>query len=162
MDKFSPTRQHFANREADYFRAVLAEPTDFEWLVSGLLAQPTYGQIAGEMKTLKSYITGLISVGLASGTPIFGKFAPPGPRPVVAYVGEGGRSLWTRRIRRICSAMGVNPADLDLHPSYDVAPISSVRFQESLQKDLAEIEPGLVTLDPVSYTHLTLPTNREV
>ena len=33
---------------------LLTEPDDFSWLVGGLFAAPTYGQIAGEMKTLKS------------------------------------------------------------------------------------------------------------
>jgi hypothetical protein len=136
---------------------LLAEPTDFDWLIKGLLANPTYGQVAGEMKTLKSYITGFISVGLASGLPIFGKFSPPGPRPVVAYVGEGGRSLWTRRIRRICSAMGVDPGDLDLHPTFDVAPITSAKFQESLKRDLDDLQPGLITLDPL-YTYHGIAT----
>jgi len=134
---------------------LLAEPTDFDWLVKGMLAQPTYGQVAGEMKTLKSYITGFVEVGLASGLPMFGRFGPPQARPVVAYVGEGGRALWTRRISRICSAMGVNPAELELHPTFDVAPITSVKFQESLRRDLDEIEPGLVTLDPLYTYHGT-------
>jgi len=134
---------------------LLAEPTDFDWLVKGLLANPTYGQAAGEMKTLKSYLTGFIEVGLASGLSIFDRFVPPQARPVVAYVGEGGRALWTRRIRRICSAMGVNPAELELHPTFDVAPITSVKFQESLRRDLDEIQPGLITLDPLYTYHGT-------
>src|SRR5581483_6404818 len=88
---------------------LLLEPDHFDWLISGLLADPTYGQAAGEMKTLKSTLVGLIEVGLASGTPISGQFAPREPRPVLPYVGEGGRRLWTRRIRRISAAMGVTP-----------------------------------------------------
>jgi hypothetical protein len=131
---------------------LLAEPSEFEWLAAGLFADPTYGQIAGEMKTLKSYVTGFIEVGIATGQPIFGHFAPPAPRPVLAYVGEGGRRLWTRRIRRICSAMGTTPAMIDLHPSFDVAPIASQTFQESLHRDLDDLQPGLVTLDPL-YTY---------
>ncbi|MGH9046762.1 MAG: AAA family ATPase, partial [Acidimicrobiales bacterium] len=131
--------------------ALLAEPTDFDWLIKGLLADPTYGQIAGELKTLKSYLLGFIEVGQAAGVPIFGRFTPKGPRRVVPHVGEGGRKLWTRRIRRISSAMGVDPKDLDLHPTFDVAPISSLRFQESLRRDL---EPDdLVTLDPLYVYH---------
>ena len=134
---------------------LLAEPDSFEWLVRGLLAQPTYGQVAGEMKTLKSYVLGFITVGLAAGEPIFDRFAPAESRPVLAYVGEGGRSLWTRRIRRICSAMDVDPADIDLHPSFDVAPIPSMVFQESLRRDLDELGPALVALDPLYTYHGT-------
>ena len=129
--------------------AELAEESDdFEWLVSGLLARPTYGQLAGEMKTLKTYLTSFISVGLASGKPIFNTFMPAKALPVLAYVGEGGRALWKRRTRRICSAMGVEWTDLDLHPVFDVAPIASPIFQDTLQADLVEIEPGLTTVDP--------------
>jgi hypothetical protein len=136
-------------------RDLLAEPTDFDWLVRGLLARPTYGQIAGEMKTLKSYVAGFVAVGIASGKPIFGQFTPPSPGPVVAYIGEGGRALWTRRIRRISAAMGVDPGALDLHPTFDVAPITSLRFQDSLRRDLEEVRPALVLLDPLYTFHGT-------
>ena len=104
------------------------------------------------MKTMKSHILGCIEVGLATGVPIFGTFAPVGPRPVLAYVGEGGRALWLRRVRRICSAMEVNPADLHLNPVFDVAPIGSPVFKESLRRDLDDIAPALVTMDPY-YTY---------
>ena len=134
---------------------LLAEPDEFEWLVEGWLAAPTYGQIAGEMKTLKSYLAGFLHVGVASGLPIFGQFSPRVARPVVSYVGEGGRRLYTRRIRRICSAMGTTPAMIDLHPTFDVAPISSDTFQESLHRDLDEIEPGLILVDPLYTYHGT-------
>jgi hypothetical protein len=132
---------------------LLAEPDNPEWLVRSLLASPTYGQIAGEMKTLKSYVAGFIAVGLAAGVPIFERFTPTEPRPVLAYVGEGGRMLWTRRIRRICQAVGVVPSDLDLHPSFDTAPLASIVFQESLARDLADIKPALLTLDPLYTFH---------
>ncbi len=132
-----------------------AEPDDFAWLVKRLLAEPTYGPIAGEMKTLKSYILGFLCVGVASGLPIFDTFTPQGARPVVVYVGEGGRRLWHRRIRRICAAMGTTPGDLDIHAVFDVAPISSLTFQETLRRDLAKIQPGLVGMDPLYTYHGT-------
>ena len=134
---------------------LLGEPDDFAWLIRGLLATPTYGQIAGELKTFKSYFAGFIGVGLAAGVPIFGRFTPPEARPVLAYVGEGGRLPWTRRIRRICQAMGVAPADLDLHSSFDTAPLASTVFQESLARDLVEIKPALVLPDPLYTFHGT-------
>ena len=52
-----------------------AESTDFDWLVQGLLAAPTYGTLAGAQKSLKSYISSIVMVGLASGRPIFDTFA---------------------------------------------------------------------------------------
>jgi hypothetical protein len=134
---------------------LLAEPSDFEWCVEGWLAQPTYGQIAGEMKTLKSYLAGFLAVGVASGLPIFGRFSPRVARPVAVFVGEGGRKLYTRRIRRICAAMGTDVAEIDLHPTFEVAPISSLTFQDSLRRDLDELEPALVIVDPLYTYHGT-------
>lgn len=134
---------------------LLKQPSDFGWLISGLLADPTYGQVAGEMKTLKTHVTMFIAVGLASGVPIFDQFVPRQDRPVVTYIGEGGRIPWTRLLKRVCKAMDVNPADLDVHPVFDVAPIASPVFQESLRRDLREIEPGLVQLDPYYAYHGT-------
>jgi AAA domain len=134
---------------------LLAQPDEFLWLIRGLLAAPTYGQVAGEMKTLKSYLLTFIMVGLGSGVPIFGRFDPGVARPVLTYVGEGGQPLFTRRLRRICSAMDVDPNDLDLHPSFDIAPISSMIFQESLRRDLEQLEPGLVAVDPYYSFHGT-------
>lgn len=136
---------------------LLAEPDAFSWLVRGLLAALTYGQLAGPMKALKSYLLAFIQAGVASGVPIFGQFEPVGSRDVLAYVGEGGRSPWTRRFKRVCAAMGINPADLDhLHAVFDVAPIPSLVFQESLRRHIDELELcPLVTVDPLYSYHGT-------
>jgi hypothetical protein len=137
---------------------LLSEPDDFTWLVQGLLAALTYGQLAGPMKALKSYLLAFIQAGVASGVPIFGQFEPVGsPRGVLAYVGEGGRAPWTRRFKRVCAAMGINPADLDsLQVVFDIAPIPSLVFQESLRHHLDEtIICPLVTVDPLYSYHGT-------
>ena len=57
----------------------------------------------------------------------------------------------------IASAMDVKPGDLDLHPAFDVAPINSAKFQDSLWRDLEEIAPALVVLDPL-YTYHGMTT----
>ena len=132
---------------------LLAKPDGFAWLIRRLLADPTYGQIAGGMKTLKSYLQTFIVVGLCAGVPILGHFDPVTARPALVYVGEGGEVPWTRRLRRICKAMDVDPNDLDLHASHDVAPIDSMVFQESLRRDLDQIKPGLFCLDPFYAYH---------
>ena len=127
---------------------MLAQPADFEWFVKGLLAEGTYGFLAGEMKTLKTYLSMFMMVGLATGTPIFGRFIPTEQRPVAVYVGEGGQKLWVRRLRRICDAMGVKVGDCDIHPTFDVGPVGGDRFRYDLQHVLDDIKPGLVLIDP--------------
>ena len=137
-------------------RELLAEDLTWEWMVKGMFSRPTYGQIAGEMKTFKSYLLTFITLGIASGRPIFDRFEVEHPGPVVVYVGEGGRIPWTRRILRCAEAMGLTAddlADLPLFPTFDVAPVSSLRFDESLERDLDQHRPVLFALDPFYAYH---------
>ncbi len=125
----------------------------FRWQVRGVLVHPTYGMLAGERKTLKSYLATFVNVAVAAGVPVFGHFAVDEAAPVVAYVGEGGRVPFTRRLERVAAAMDVNLRHLPLRLSFDVAPIASEIFRETLKRDLREMEPGLVTLDPLYAYH---------
>jgi hypothetical protein len=125
----------------------------FRWRVRGLLVHPTYGMLAGERKTLKSYLATFVNVAVASGVPVFGQFAVDEPAPVVTYVGEGGRVPYTRRLERVAAAMGVDLRHLPLFSSFDVAPTTSEIFRETLARDLAERKPGLVLLDPLYAFH---------
>lgn len=143
---------------ADLFRLwgpgeLLDADRSFRWLVRGMLVHPTYGMLAGERKTLKSYLSTFINVAVASGCPLFGHFAVDMPAPVVAYVGEGGRVPYTRRLERVAAAMGVDLRHLPLFSSFDVAPTTSEIFRETLVRDLTERKPGLVTLDPLYAFH---------
>lgn len=127
----------------------------FNWLVRGLWTDPTYGQIAGEMKTLKSHVATFMHVAVAAGVPLFDRFEVATPRPVVVYVGEGGRIPYTERLERIARAMGVDLRSIPLYPSFDVSPVQSDRFQETLARDLAEIQPAIVCIDPLYAFHGT-------
>ena len=134
---------------------LLDAPRSFEWRARGLMVHPTYGMLAGDQKSLKSYIAMVFWVGIAAGVQIFGNFEVDQAVPVIAYVGEGGRGPWTRRLERVAATMGVNPRDIPLFLSFDVAPIASAVFTESLARDLAEVRPGLVGLDPFYAFHGT-------
>lgn len=125
----------------------------FQWRVRGLLVRPTYGMLAGERKTLKSHLATFLTVAVASGAPVFDHFVVDDPAPVLAYVGEGGRVPYTRRLERVAAAMGVDLRQLPLFSSFDVAPTSSDVFRETLARDLVERAPGLVVLDPLYAFH---------
>lgn len=129
--------------------------TDFRWLVKGYMAQPTFGQIAGELKTLKTYVAGCTAVGIASGQPIFDTFHVPEPGPVLLYCGEGGRDPLTRRLIRIAQGAGVDFRHLPISVIVESAPLSSIRFRESLQRDLDDLQPSLVIIDPLYAYHGT-------
>jgi hypothetical protein len=164
IDYLDPFRNGAAGEEgpvepaSDLFRLwgpgeLLDADRSFRWLVRGMLVHPTYGMLAGERKTLKSYLSTFVNVAVASGSPLFGHFAVDEPAPVVAYVGEGGRVPYTRRLERVAASMGVDLRHLPLFSSFDVAPTTSEVFRETLARDLFERKPGLVTLDPLYAFH---------
>lgn len=152
-----------ANRQskrdpADLFRRYTAgelagADLTVRWTVKGVLIDPTYGMLAGEAKTLKTVIGTFLDVSIASGVPLFGRFEVPHPGPVLTFVGEGGRIPFTRRLLRIATAVGVELDNLPYHVSFDVAPIGSDRFASSLERDLADLSPRLVHLDPYYAFH---------
>lgn len=127
----------------------------FRWLVRRLLVEPTYGQIAGELKSLKTYFNLMVVCGVASGSPILDIFTPERAAPVLMYVGEGGRVPITRRLERVAEAMGLDLGSLPIEVSFDVAPVQSPVFVESLDRDLREVQPGLVSIDPLYAYHGT-------
>ena len=128
---------------------LLAADRTFRWTVRGLLVQNGYGMIGGAKKSLKSHVGDFVDVGIATGLPIFGHFEVDEVGPVVVYVGEGGRVPCTRRLERVAAAMGVRRlAEVPLEPTFDMAPIGSCRFEESLRRDLDEVGPVHFHLDP--------------
>lgn len=148
-----PSPKPLDERATDLFHRwtvaeLLAADREFHWNIRGMLVRPTYGMVGGEQKTLKSYVSTFIDLACATGTKLFGQFDIDNPGPVVAYVGEGGRIPFTRRLERIANAMGIHLPDADFHPTFDVAPVSSLIFEESLRRDLDELDPALVHIDP--------------
>ncbi len=133
----------------------LSEPVPaMEWTATGLLVDPTYGVLAGEQKTLKTYLALFIAVGLASGTEVLGEFAVPHARPVHMYVGEGGRGPFQRRLQRITEALDVDLAALPLSVSFETAPLLSEPFRASLARDLEDLGPRtFFIVDPLYAFH---------
>jgi AAA domain len=134
---------------------LLAMGGEITWRAKGLIVHPTHGMVAGEQKTLKTYVEMFMDIAIAAGVPIFDRFDVIEPCPVVSYVGEGGRVPHTKRLQRVAEAVGVNLADIPLFTSYDVAPIDSDRFQQSLERDLHDHQPGEVGIDPYYAFHGT-------
>lgn len=135
---------------------LLDAPRTFEWVARGMFVRPTYCMTAGELKTLKTYVSLVTAVSVAAGVDVLDHFQVDQAAPVVIYVGEGGRIPYTRRIERIAQAVGIDAAglrDLPIYPMFETAGIKSTRFQATLNRDLDEIEPGLVILDPLYSFH---------
>ncbi len=74
---------------------------------------------------------------------------------MLAYVGEAGLKFMEKAHASDIPCDGCRFADLDIHPTFDVAPVPSLAFQESLRMDLYELEPVLMILDPWYSYHGT-------
>lgn len=145
-----PAMQRFATVSA----RDLAQPVPpMEWLVRGVWPRNSFGPMGGEKKTLKSYNLLSMSVAVASGEPLFGEFEVVAPGPVVYYVGEGGQAPFQRRLQAIARAYGVELADLPLHAVFEVGALDSTAFTDALKRNLDEVQPELVILDPLYAFH---------
>ena len=125
------------------------------WTIKGLVISPTYGMLAGAEKSLKSYLAQFIAVGATAGVPVLGQFEVPEPVTVLMYVGEGGRSPYTRRLERIAAAYGVKLADLPLLTSFDVASVVSDVFRHSFVQHLKDYRPAITIIEPYYAFHGT-------
>ncbi|MFZ2057017.1 MAG: AAA family ATPase [Acidimicrobiales bacterium] len=125
------------------------------WTIKRLVISPTYGMLAGPEKALKSYIAQFIAVGAAGGVPVLGHFEVPEAVAVLMFVGEGGRLPYTRRLKRIAAAYGVNLADLPLFTSFDVASTQSDVFQHGFVQHLKDHRPAITIIEPYYAFHGT-------
>lgn len=132
----------------------LAQPVPpMEWLVRGVWPRHSFGPMGGEKKTLKSYNLLSMSLAVASGEPLFGEFQVVSPGPVVYYVGEGGQAPFQRRLQAIARTYKVNLADLPLHAVFEVGPLDAPDFTDALKRNLDDLQPELVIIDPLYAFH---------
>ena len=136
---------------------VITEDYQFGWLVEGWWPHPYYGQLAGAEKTLKSYVSTLLALAIASGRPFLGSFPVRTSGPVLVFTGEGSRHLWRRRAEHLAAGMNMTPDEVRALPIRlidDVAQIKSKRFQRTLDKQLnRDPKPVLVIVDPLYAYH---------
>ncbi|QYB02734.1 AAA family ATPase [Rhodococcus sp. USK10] len=132
----------------------LARPVPpMKWLVQGVWPRNSFGPAGGEKKTLKTYNLLSMGVAVASGEPMFGEFEVASPGPVLYYVGEGGLEPFQRRLQAIARAYGVDLADLPIDAVFDLGSLSEQEFVDALHRNLDELQPELVIIDPLYAYH---------
>ncbi len=135
-------------------RELMQQDLRINWLVRNVLITPTYGQIAGEKKTLKTYLSQYLAIAVASGEKFMGYFPVDRPGKVILFVGEGGRIPWTRRLPRIARSVGISDVrDLDIYASFQTAPLLSPVFKETVRDALDTLDPVLTIIDPYYAFH---------
>lgn len=132
----------------------LAEPVPpMRWLVKGIWPEKSYGVLAGEKKTLKTYNLLHMAAAVASGTRMFGQFDVPTAQPVLYLLGEGGSGPTRARLQRITKAMNVELADVPLFMMYEAASTDSQQWRDAVAAALDLLQPGVVMLDPLYAFH---------
>lgn len=124
------------------------------FLVSELWADQAVGIIGGEPKCCKSFMALALGVAVASGTACLGRFAVPGPGPVLLYPAEDALTTVRGRIEGICAAQRVDFSTLPLYV------ITAPRVQLDVETDrrqlketIERIKPKLLILDPFVRLH---------
>jgi RecA-family ATPase len=88
--------------------------------------------VAGELKTLKTYLAQAILLGVAGGVPVLGEFEVAEPQTVLVYIGEGGRDPYMDRLDRMASAYGLDDAwESRCHFRFGSCPFTSPDFQRA-------------------------------
>jgi hypothetical protein len=128
---------------------LMATPLRVDWLVEGLLPEVTAGMIAGQAKSLKSWLATDLAYCIASGSDFLGTFPVPEPGPVLHYVNEGSQASLQTRYDRIARSKGHRrpKKGLSLHIRLDTPGCDSEAFFGMLRKDLEIYRPKIVILD---------------
>jgi hypothetical protein len=135
-------------------RELMTSDLTLNWLVRNVLVTPTYGQIAGEQKTLKTYLSQYLALAVATGEKFLKQFDVEKQGSVVMFVGEGGRIPWTRRMPRIAQSMGIDDIrDVPIYSVFQVAPILSPQFKATIEDAIERLDPVLTIIDPLYSFH---------
>jgi len=124
------------------------------FLVERLWAEGGAGWIAGEPKTLKTWLVCELIIAITAGRPAFGEFACRRPGRVLYVAEEGNRRRFQERLAGLCNAYGV-PLE-DVKANLDVIWRQHVDLLDSAwQRDLAAIAPAYraIFLDPFRDMH---------
>jgi len=109
-----------------------------------------YGVIAAGSKAGKTWLALDIAVAVATGGVALGLIAVDRPGPVLVFLGEGGRRNAWRRLRAVCDAHDVNPADVDgLHLSYRSPRLNDVEALGAIAAAVETVAPVLIIVDPL-------------
>ena len=135
-------------------RELMASDLRLNWLVRHVMVVPTYGQIAGEKKTLKTYLSQYLAVAVATGEKFLGEFPVEKQGNVVMFVGEGGKIPWTRRMPRIAESVGISDVgEAPIHAVFQTAPLLSPAFKGTVETAIEKLDPVLTIIDPFYAYH---------
>lgn len=136
---------------------IVAEPpVDDPWLVQDLIRRSSYTLLAGRGKTYKSFFAQEIGIAVASGTPVFGRWAVPTSQNVLYVQEEYHRNDLRNRFAMLCQGRGTDPESL--RQRLKTVTNRHLRLDQDghikyLHEAIRRLEIGLLILDPLREMH---------
>lgn len=158
-----PAKLAFTIESDEYL--MMRGDTNPGWLVDQFWTRNSYGIVAGEPKSFKSFLVQDLAISVASGVPFLGQFNVNQKGPVLIVQNENAPWIIKNRAEKIRASKGlvgnIQPSKnghIDVEfpdplPIYYINQSSVVIdnpvHQKLLQQAVEEIEPVLVVLDPL-------------
>lgn len=126
-----------------------------DWIVEGVIEDDPIIVFTGPEKRWKSWIGVDLAVAMATGGKWLGEFQVTEPGDVIVVDVEYGKNEWTRRMKRVCAARGVDPRRvLDRIRYFDGRygfMLSAAQSPEYVQlvNDVKHAPPALIIIDPL-------------
>lgn len=129
-----------------------AEIAPVEWLVKDLIPMASCVILAAEPKLGKTWVALDLSLALAFGRPLYGRFEVPRPMRTLLVLNEDGRRNVAQRYRALLKGRGIAPAreatDRVRILSRRAFSLEHAQYFEELEHYVTRAEIDLVVLDP--------------
>jgi len=124
------------------------------WLIVRLWTAAGVGILAGQPKTLKTYVALEMAVAVASGSPCLGTFPVARQAPALVYAAEDSPSNLRARLAALAAQRNRGLKDLDLRViTADLIRLDHPQDQERLRETVSLYHPALLVLDPLVRLH---------
>jgi hypothetical protein len=124
------------------------------WLIEHLWTAAGVGILAGQPKSLKTYVALEMAVSVASGSPCLGVFPVSVQGPTLVYAAEDAPSDLRSRLESLAAQRNRRLEDLDLRViTADFIRLDHPQDQERLRETVLRYRPVLLVLDPLVRLH---------
>jgi hypothetical protein len=133
---------------------IRSEENAQRWLVEGLWGASSVGVIGGAPKCAKTWLGLDMAVSVATGTPCLGKYAVPGPGPVLVYLAEDALPIVRERIEGMARHRCLDLAQIEIHViTAPVLRLDRGPDRARLLETTKRLRPRLLLLDPLVRLH---------